>query len=244
MYGARHLIVNADDFGLSPGVNRGIIEAHERGIVTSASLMVRWPGAGEAAAYGRGRPRLSLGLHVDLGEWAYRGETWVRLYEVVPADDRAAVEREVVGQLDCFRGLVGRDPTHLDSHQHVHREEPVTSILVALAGRLGVPLRHYSTAVRYCGDFYGQAAKGWPYPEGITVEGLLRLLAEIPPGVTEMGCHPGYAEGLDSMYAGERAEEVRTLCDPRVRGALSAGQVRLVSFGDLARNAAAPCPPP
>lgn len=50
---SRFLIVNADDFGQSPGVNRGIIEAHEHGIVTSASLMVRWPAATEAAAYGR-----------------------------------------------------------------------------------------------------------------------------------------------------------------------------------------------
>ena len=47
----RLLIVNADDFGLSPGVNAGVIEAHERGIVTSASLMVRWPRREQAAAY-------------------------------------------------------------------------------------------------------------------------------------------------------------------------------------------------
>ena len=49
----RYLIVNADDFGLSPGVNRGVVQAHERGIVTSASLMVRQPAAGAAAACAR-----------------------------------------------------------------------------------------------------------------------------------------------------------------------------------------------
>src|SRR5206468_2930594 len=58
------VVVNADDLGLSPGVNRGIIEAHERGIVTSASLMVRWPAAAEAAAYARSRPQLGVGLHL------------------------------------------------------------------------------------------------------------------------------------------------------------------------------------
>jgi len=52
----RRLIVNADDFGQSPGINRGIMEAHERGIVTSVSLMVRWPAAVEAAAYARRLP--------------------------------------------------------------------------------------------------------------------------------------------------------------------------------------------
>ena len=49
----RRLIMNADDFGISPGVNAGIIEAHERGIVTSASLMVRWPDAVAAANLGQ-----------------------------------------------------------------------------------------------------------------------------------------------------------------------------------------------
>ena len=62
MTAAHCLIVNADDFGQSPGVNRGIIEAHEHGIVTSASLMVRWPAAASAAAYAREHARLGLGL--------------------------------------------------------------------------------------------------------------------------------------------------------------------------------------
>lgn len=56
-----YLIVNANDFGQSAGVNQGIITAHEQGIVTSASLMVRWPAAVEATAYGRAHPEFSLG---------------------------------------------------------------------------------------------------------------------------------------------------------------------------------------
>ena len=75
----RCVIVNADDFGQSPGVNRGIIEAHQHGIVTSASLMVNWPAAAEAAAYGRAHADLSLGLHFDVGEWCYRNEKWIVL---------------------------------------------------------------------------------------------------------------------------------------------------------------------
>src|SRR5690242_15498799 len=99
----RFLIVNADDFGQSPGVNQGIMEAHEHGIVTSASLMVRWPAAAAAAAYGRQRPSLSLGLHLDLCEWAYRNEDWVPVYEVVCLADRAAVAEELSRQIDAFR---------------------------------------------------------------------------------------------------------------------------------------------
>jgi chitin disaccharide deacetylase len=75
----RVLVVNADDFGRSPGVNRGVIKAHTDGIVTSATLMVRWPAAEEAAAYAR-RSSLSLGFHLDLGDWQYRDGHWHTLY--------------------------------------------------------------------------------------------------------------------------------------------------------------------
>src|SRR6266446_1898300 len=105
MQPSRRLIVNADDFGQSPGVNRGIIAAHERGIVTSASLMVRWPAAAAAAAYASTHPELSVGLHVDLRELIYRDGSWAVVYEVVPVDDRAAVAEEVGRQLDAFRRL-------------------------------------------------------------------------------------------------------------------------------------------
>src|SRR5438552_3240117 len=99
---SRRLIVNADDFGQSRGVNRGILAAHQRGIVTSASLMVRWPAAAEAAALGRAHPRLSVGLHMDLGEWAYRGGEWVPVYEVAQLADPAAVAEEVGRQVAAF----------------------------------------------------------------------------------------------------------------------------------------------
>ena len=116
----RYLIVNADDFGLSDGVNRGIIEAHEHGVVTGTSLMVRWPAAADAAVYCRQHPRLSSGLHIDLGEWMFREGEWRALYEVVPLEDPVSIEREVNRQVKIFREMVGRNPSHLDSHQHVH----------------------------------------------------------------------------------------------------------------------------
>src|SRR4051794_22877892 len=83
MVGRRCLIVNADDLGYSRGVNRGIVEAHLHGLVTSASLMVRQAATGEAILASRECPGLSLGLHVDLGEWAYRGGQWVELYRAI-----------------------------------------------------------------------------------------------------------------------------------------------------------------
>jgi predicted glycoside hydrolase/deacetylase ChbG (UPF0249 family) len=229
----RYLIVNADDFGQSRGVNWGVMQAHEQGIVTSASLMVRWPAAAEAAAYSHEHPDLSLGLHFDLGEWAYREEAWVPVYEVASVNDVAAVADELASQLSAFRRLIGQDPTHIDSHQHVHRWEPVRSALVEAAHKLRVPLRHFAPKVHYCGYFYGQTGKGAPLPGAISVNRLLTILEKLVPGLTELGCHPGEGSDLDSMYSSERAEEVKVLCDPQVRAAIIAEGIELRSFRNL-----------
>src|SRR5262245_23737719 len=93
---ARRLIINADDFGQSAGINNGIIRCRERGILTSASLMVRWPDAPAAAKYARTDSALSLGLHIDFGEWAYQNGEWVLLYEVVPREEPTEIRAEVV----------------------------------------------------------------------------------------------------------------------------------------------------
>lgn len=233
MIAERCLIVNADDFGRSPGINRGIIRAHENGIVTSASLMVRWPTATEAAEYAAARPALSVGLHVDLGEWTFQDSEWLQVYEVVPLQDRDAVAREVAQQLEGFRRLLGRPPTHLDSHQHVHRDEPVRSILHQMAKNLQVPLRHNDASIRYCGQFYGQNNTGSPNPQAIGVEFLLEILRDLPRGATELGCHPGEVDDLSAMYRDERPREIETLCDPRVREFLDVHGIRLRSFHSM-----------
>jgi predicted glycoside hydrolase/deacetylase ChbG (UPF0249 family) len=226
----RLLIVNADDFGRSDAINGGIVQAHERGIVTSASLMVRWEAAGDATAYAREHGELSLGLHLDLGEWEVRNGEWTLLYERASTGDPAAVGAELRSQLEAFRALAGRDPTHLDSHQHVHREQPVAAIARDMARTLGVPLRDCS-GIPYRGDFYGQTRTGDPYPEGITFDGLVRVLRELPDGISELGCHPGFGAN-DQPYGREREQEVRVLCDPRLRDVLDDENIRLVSFED------------
>jgi chitin disaccharide deacetylase len=232
--GWRYLIVNADDFGLSAGVNRGVIEGCDCGIVTSASLMARWPAAEEAANLARSMPSLSVGLHLDLGEWVYRRHAWELSYIVVSTDDARAVTDEAERQLAAFRRLMGRDPTHIDSHQHVHQDEPTRSVLIELAARLQVPLRHLSPGISYCGDFYGQTGKGVPLSDAITPTAMLRVLAELQPGVTELACHPAAANDAVTTYLREREHELRTLCDPTVREAVRDMKIQLLAFSDLA----------
>jgi chitin disaccharide deacetylase len=229
----RRLIVNADDFGLSPGVNRGIIESHECGIVTSASLMVRWSAAKEACDYARDRKDLSVGLHFDIYEWAYRDGEWLPLYEIVPIDNAEAIKQELTFQLDRFCDLMGRNPSHLDSHQHAHRCEPVKSILLEVAEELRIPLRQFCQTIRYDGNFYGQTGKGESYPGGINREHLIGLLKSLPSGVTELGCHPALDSGLNSMYDAERADEVKVLCDPLVKSTLTAEGIELITFFEV-----------
>jgi chitin disaccharide deacetylase len=228
----RVLIVNADDFGRSHGINRGVALAHDQGIVTSASAMVHWPAAEDAADLARGRPALGVGLHVDLEEWAYADGDWHVVYKRA-AGDETAVAEEVEAQLTRFRMLFGREPTHLDSHQHVHREEPMRSVLLEAGRRLGVTVRDCSPGIAYRGDFYGQTAKGEPLPDGIALESLLQVLSSLPPGITELGCHPASEAETGSSYAAERVQELRVLCDPRVQAAVRAERIELLSFAGL-----------
>ena len=218
---AKLLIVTADDFGISDGVNRGIVEAHRHGILTSTSLMVYRPAAVEAAALGRECRALSVGLHLELD-----------------ADTREDVPTALLRQLDRFGHLVGAPPTHLDSHHDVHRDPRLQPHVRTLARSLSVPLRGYCH-VRHLSKFYGQWG-GESHLEQVSVEGLLRLLdAELGPGVTELTCHAGYVdEGLASSYTIEREAEVRTLCDSGVREALAKRGIRLTGFRDLAESAA------
>lgn len=234
----RQAIVNADDFGRSEGVNHGVAMAHQRGVVTSASLMVRWPAAAEAAELATSMPQLSVGLHVDLWEWAYRDERWEQVYVVVE-EHPDAIMRESRRQLERFRALLGRDPSHLDSHQNAHRWEPARSVLVALAGEIRVPLRHCTHEIEHRGDFYGQTARGDPVAGALTFDALRSVIQSLPPGISEIGCHPALHIDFASCYGEERLVELELLCSPEVREAFDAEDILLVSF-DQARAGSRP----
>ena len=226
----RRLVVNADDFGRSHAINAGVVQAHVQGIVTSASLMVRHPAAADAVALAREHPGLGLGLHLDLTEWELTGDTWRARYTVVDTDDVGAVTAEVERQLESFRSLVGAEPTHLDSHQHVHRDEPVRSATVTAAAALSIPLREHGE-IRYCGAFYGQDRRGQPFPQGITPDALAHLLRELEPGTTEIGCHPATVAEPFTSYSVERPVELVALCDPGVKRTIRECGIELCQFG-------------
>jgi len=231
---AIRVVVNADDLGLSERTNDGIFLAHERGIVTSASVMVRPAAVEDALQRARAYPQLGLGLHVDLGEWAYLAGQWQTVYECADLDDLSSITAEVERQVARFCQLAGRPPTHLDSHQHVHREEPARTAVVECGRRLGVPVRHATANITYCGDFYAQTPKGLSYPEFISAAALAKILRGLGPGTYEVACHPGLDDALPTMYCQERQLEVTALVDPEVRRAVDERSIQLITFAQVA----------
>lgn len=195
----RFLIVNADDFGMTAAVNDGIFAAYEGGIVTSTSLMVNRPATPAAAEALTEHPKLAVGLHLEAGEDCRR-------------------------QLERFRELVGREPTHIDSHKHVHETDEAFGVAAeALAAELEVPLRN--RGVRYERRFYGRDA--------ISPEHLTALIEGLPPGWTEIGCHPAAGPVPTSSYDAERQIELATLRDPSVKNLLNVTSVQLCSYAQV-----------
>ena len=150
----RALIVNGDDFGLTPGINAGIVDAHLRGILTSASLFANAPSTDDAIALARVTPTLAVGCHITLVDGrpvlpasslptlapggAFR-PTWRAFVRdaVVRRIRLDEIEREVAAQVDRLLDA-GIRLSHLDSHKHVHAYPPVFAVVARLARRIGV----------------------------------------------------------------------------------------------------------
>ncbi len=253
----RRLIVNADDFGLTPGVSRGILHAHREGLVTSTTVLSSLPAHPELDAEATACPGLGLGLHLNL-TWGAPVSPPGTVPSLVDAEgrfgrdlatlrDRARpddVQRESEAQIEAFVRRFGRAPTHLDSHHHVHRLPGVMDAIVdvALAARLplrsqdagfrdGLRRRGVATSDHFVGD--AQTEPYW------TTARLLDQLATLALGVTELMCHPGrFDDDLAySRYGRQREVELAALCDPEARTTVELLDIQLCHFGALATAA-------
>lgn len=254
----RRLIVNADDFGRSPGITRGIIDAHRNGIVTSTTLMVNLPWSAVAVQQSHDAPGLGLGLHLSFcyGPPLSCGvETLLGvdgnlnrdLAELRERADPCDVERECRAQLGRFRDLTGTLPTHLDSHQHVHAWPGVAEAVATVASENGLPVRactaEHAALLR---------AAGTPCPDrfiasffgagNIDTSDLRALLRDVPDGTTELMCHPGYDDDAltDSSYRSERESELRALCSTEIRETITSEGIELVTFAALHQRSTRP----
>ena len=151
----RTLVINADDLGLAPGVNRGILDAHAAGTVSSASMMVTTPAFAEAAErVQRDAPRLGVGLHLNLVIGAplsnvpslvdpetghfHSLDAFVR-HGLAGSIDPEEVRRECEAQLEALVAA-GITPTHIDSHRHVHAMPGILPVVAAVAHAAAIPV--------------------------------------------------------------------------------------------------------
>ena len=152
----RRLVVNGDDFGLAPEVNRGIVRAHRTGILTSTSLMVSAPAVQDAVELARATPGLAVGLHLVLVQGratspgaeaaglAFAGGAFRN--SAIPAAMhfffrpglRRALAVEVRAQLEAFRAT-GLPLSHVDGHLNIHAHPVVQSVLADLAAEFAIP---------------------------------------------------------------------------------------------------------
>ena len=220
----RYLIVNADDFGASRGVNRGIIESHQKGVLTSTSLMVTGSAPDEAIALSKENPKLAIGLHWDV---------WGEDERQFDTSNLAASRDEFFRQLDEFHRVMGRAPTHIDSHRHAHRQQHLFRSFCEWTAPLNIPVRG-ACGVRFVGGFYAQ----WEWKvtdlKYVSVEFLQEMIRkETPPGFTEFSCHPGFVgPDYQAVYNAEREAEVHTLIDPRVKETIASEGIKLISYAD------------
>lgn len=192
----KNLIVNADDFGWTEGVNRGIAEAHRHGIVTSTSLLANGPAFREAVEMAKSLPNLGVGVHLNLsngvplaargkvrslvnGSGEFEGGPESLLLKIATRGlALTEVELEWDAQIHRIRD-VGISPTHVDGHKHVHMLPGLFEIALRLAKRHGISairISHESSQLRAALAAGGTPSSAVVLKQGVQARGL-KLLA-------------------------------------------------------------------
>lgn len=248
------LIVNADDFGLSKGQNYGIIEACRRGVVTSTTALVNGEAAEHAAQLSRDVTALGVGMHFvltlgmplspmpgltrdgQLGKW---------IWELAEQD--ALPLEEITRELDCqfnrFVDVFGKEPTHIDSHHHVHMIPAIFPIVAEFARRKGVAMRVDRDVQALHGlsffsvpttDGFSSAFYGEEISEALFLKVLDDSAARGEKSV-EVMAHPAFVDNTvrKSAYCWPRLAELDVLTSASLKYAIAERGYRLGTFRDL-----------
>lgn len=202
------MIVNADDFGYSHSINKDIIEAHEKGIVTSTSVMVNAIASDEAKDLTK-YPDLSVGLHFELKE-------------VVD------VEAELERQIEEFVSIVGKMPDHLDTHKRHTTDEGIKEVLEVYAKSHNIPVRNFNA--KHIGSF------GINSNDGSVVQ-LHRSIDEATEEYNELMTHCGYSDDYlreHSSYNDPREQELASICDPSIKEYTTDKGLQLINWRQIA----------
>ncbi len=270
---ARLLIVNADDFGMSAAVNQGVLEAIRQGVAQAESLMAAWPGAAQAMAMLRENPDVSFGLHLsvicdvpgyrygpvapagtvpsltDAAGYFYQLD---RQAELLARAEPGECETEFRAQIQAVLAA-GLRPGHLDWHCLADGGRPdIFELTVRLAREYGLAIRVHDVAraarLRAAGLPVNDHAVLDSYrldPAGKTAR-YLRLLTELPAGLTEWALHPAVdtAELRETESASwpVRVTDYEFLVCPEARQVIEREGIILLSHEPLRRVWAATRP--
>ena len=205
---SKFLIINADDFGYSHSINKGIIEAHEKGIVTSTSVMVNAIAANEAKDLTK-YPDLSIGLHFEL-------------QEVVNV--KAKLEK----QIEKFVAIVGKMPDHIDTHKRHTTDEGIKEVLEAYAKGYNLPVRNFNA--KHIGSFGVNS-------NDASIEQLKRSIDEATDEYNELMTHCGYSDDYlreHSSYNDPREQELAAICDPSIKEYITDKGLQLINWRQIA----------
>lgn len=259
---AKQLIIHADDYGLTRSVSQGIIRAHRNGVVTSASVMINLAQRADIIELLE-NPSLDIGVHlnltvgksvlpkekiphlVDKNGYFHKRKTEKRpvnddgvvIFDDVPVEE---IILEMETQIRHFMGF-DLEPTHLDSHHHIHTDPKVLEAVIFSALNYNLPLRTINPEMRE--KVRSRGVRTNDYFEGrffgidsINFQNMANILADISDGVTELMCHPGEVSdelGKISGYADERLTEFNVLINPELRALIKKEGIELISWRDL-----------
>lgn len=206
----KQLIVNADDFGYSFSVNKGIIEAHTKGVVTSTSVMVDAIAAQDAIMLSQ-FPDLSVGLHFML-------------------DKVENVQDQLERQVQEFVAITGVPPTHIDTHKRHTTDDGIKEVLATYSKEHSTPIRQHGFAK------FIETFMGFRTDNDVSVTQLKQAIDMATGNVNEIMCHVGYVDDYlreNSSYSELRELELRTICDPLIKQYISEKNLQLCNWTQI-----------
>ncbi|HLK19204.1 MAG TPA: ChbG/HpnK family deacetylase [Bryobacteraceae bacterium] len=233
----KYLITNADDFGFTRDVNRGIVEAHRNGILTATTLMANGAAFDDAVAMALENPNLDVGVHLVLVDLQGFPPTIPKLILSLP---RMHIYELLAAQVKKVLAA-GIQPSHLDTHKHTHLLPPVFSAVVRIAEEFHIPwIRRRFGPLRWLPT---RRARTTDHFAGFRLTGrygaaeLAQLIRNLPEGSTEFMCHPGFCteelRAARTRLKDSRRRELDALSSPEVRAALEESGVKLARYRDL-----------
>ncbi|GAW28035.1 MULTISPECIES: carbohydrate deacetylase [unclassified Carboxydocella] len=251
---SKWLIVNGDDFGLSPGINEGVRRCHREGILTSTTILVNQPWAREAVDLSRECPALEMGVHLNLtvGKALTDGrqfEPYPVLYERLQRASAEEIARfqewaeaEWLAQIQTARSW-GLELSHLDSHHHVHGWPWLRPVALHLARLFDLPLRAPQEEAK---AFFRQQGVATPdffvehfFGAGVTRENFEKILQGMAAGFTEVMTHPAVPDWqllAISSYTENRGRELEILRWPGWQEIMAELGITPGHWRDIMRN--------